>query len=106
MLDGTEFFECECGSDEHTLRFILHLDNHPNNKEGHVPMPELYTSVFLNHYDRWYKRLWRGIKYIFGYKCKYGHFDSFTMKPSDAERMIKMCETFSEACKNSKWDRE
>lgn len=109
MLDGTEFYECECDSDEHTLRFILDLDENPiKDKTGksYPRHPELYTSVFLNHYDQWYKRLWRGIKYIFGYKCKYGHFDSFTMKPGDAERMITMIEKFHAACDQSPLNRE
>ena len=92
MLDGTEYFECQCGSDEHTLKFILDLDE---NAEPRIP--ELYTSVFLNHYQTWYKRLWVGIKYIFGYKSKYGHWDCFTMKHEDADRLINMVTRFKDA---------
>ena len=75
-LDGTHYFECACGSDEHTLRFIL-------DKEE----KKIYTTIFLNHYDQWYKRLWRGIKYIFGYKCKYGHWDVWTLRYEDIDRL-------------------
>ena len=64
MLDGSHYVECCCGSDEHTLRFILDAE-----------AEEIYTSVFLNHWEPWYKRAWKAIKYVFGYKCKYGHFD-------------------------------
>lgn len=37
MLDGSYFFECKCGSDEHTLRFIL-------DREDNC----IYTTIFLN----------------------------------------------------------
>lgn len=78
MLDGTEYLECQCGSNEHTLRFVLSLD-----EEG----PEIYTSVFLGSYPWGWKRLWTAIKYLFGYKCKYGHWGCFSMKPEDAFRL-------------------
>jgi len=107
MLDGTEFFECSCGSDEHTLRFILDFDSlNDGTDSDYPPYPEIYTSVFLNHYDAWYRRLWRGIKYIFGYKSKHGHFDSFSMRPGDIPRFREMLDKFEEGVKNSPYNRE
>ena len=85
MLDGTEFFECDCGSEEHTLRFTLELDNVP---EGAV----LYTTIFLNNWQHWYQRVWIAIKYIFGYKCKYGHWDSWNLRKQDAKRLQSLLE--------------
>lgn len=81
MLDGTEYFECECGSDEHTLRFILSLDDDS----------EIYSKVFLNDYRSFWQRLVVSIKYLFGYKCKYGHWDCFIMKAEDAQRLSDLC---------------
>jgi len=85
MLDGTHFFECKCYSDEHTLKFIL-------DKEE----KEIYTSVYLQTYGAWYRRVWLGIKYIFGYKCKYGSFDVFLLQEEDAKRLIKLLEEIIE----------
>jgi len=79
MLDGTEFFECDCGGDEHTLRFTL--DKKDNS---------LYTTIFLNQYRPWYSRFWVAIKYIFGYKSKYGHWDVWILRYEDAERLQTM----------------
>jgi len=79
MLDGTEYFECACGGDEHTLRFII-------DKED----KRLYTSVFLNDYQSIWKRVWIAIKYIFGYKCQYGHWDYWIMRYEDIPRMREM----------------
>jgi hypothetical protein len=77
----SEFFVCECSSDEHTLRFIL--DDYC-----------IYTDVYLNDWQNCYTRLWVGIKYIFGYKCKYGHWDCFMMNPEDIPRFRKMLDDF------------
>lgn len=80
-------FECHCHSPEHLLRFYLEEEG---NREKY-----LYASVFLNE-DRFFKRLWQGLKYIFGYKCKYGHFDEFILNPEDADRFIDMLKKFKE----------
>ena len=84
----TEHFDCQCYSDEHTLRFML--------EEHDAGDPEIYTSVFLGDYPRWWERVWVAIKYIFGYKCKYGHFDCFIMRAEDVDRMMTLLEKFRE----------
>ncbi len=77
----SEFFECTCMSDEHTLRFTL--DD-----------TELYTSVFLHQYRSFFKRVWIAIKYTFGYKCKDGHWDCTILKPEDCDRLIIMLQEY------------
>ncbi len=79
MLDETEFFECKCYSDEHTLKFIY--DEERN---------EIYTSIFLNQYRNIFKRINVAIKYIFGYKCKYGHWDVWILINDDSKRLIEL----------------
>ena len=44
---------------------------------------DLIFTVHLNQYRNFFKRFWTGIKYIFGYKCKYGQWDCFELKHSD-----------------------
>lgn len=83
MLDGTEFFECECSSPEHTLTFTLSLDEDE---------PEIYTSVFLGSYPWGWKRFKTAVRYLFGYKCVYGHWDCFQLRPGDALRLQGMLE--------------
>lgn len=86
MEEQTEFFECICGMDEHTLRFKL---------ESYDPMDvELYTSVFLSQYHSFFGRLWLAIKYLFGYKCRYGHWDCSVIKLEDADRLIALLEKY------------
>ncbi|MGA1842993.1 MAG: hypothetical protein ACMUIS_00335 [bacterium] len=89
MLDGSHYFECKCGSDEHTLRFTLDK----NDKE-------IYTSVFLNQYRNVFKRIFVAIKYIFGYKCKYGHWDCWLMRDEDAQNLLKMLNEYLQLTSN------
>jgi len=77
----SEFFECQCHSDEHTLKFTW-------NEEDN----EIYTSVFLDDYRNFFQRVKVAAKYIFGYKCKYGHWDCFVLKPEDAGRLKELLE--------------
>lgn len=72
----TEFFECACFSDEHTLKFSYDPDEN-----------ELYTSVYLNQYRSVWKRIWVALRYVCGYRTKYGHWDCFILRPEDAARL-------------------
>jgi outer membrane protein OmpA-like peptidoglycan-associated protein len=45
-------------------------------------MSDVYIQVHLLPL-RWWERLWHGIKYIFGYRSRYGDFDEFLFKPED-----------------------
>lgn len=80
-MTKTEFFECTCTSDTHTLKFKL--DD-----------VDLYTSVFLNQYRSFLGRIWVAIKYMFGYKCRYGHWDCFILKPEDIDRLADLLQIY------------
>lgn len=69
------YIECSCHSSEHLLQFAKFEDE-----------PEVYVIVFLSNYN-FFERLWKGIKYIFGYKCRYGHFGE-TILNKEAQKQI------------------
>ena len=72
-----EIFICECHSTDHQMVILYSEDN------GY---PMVYSNVHLNKRPFW-ERLKYGIKYIFGYKCRYGSFDEFIFNTDDAERL-------------------
>ena len=74
----TEFFDCACFTDEHLI--IFHYD---------PEYGDLYASVHLCKMP-FFHRLWAAIKHVFGYKCKYGCFDSWQLNPEQADRMISL----------------
>lgn len=73
-------FECECDSDEHT--FTVRLDT----EDG-----VMYTSVYLNQYHGFFARCWLALKYVFGYRCKYGHWDSVLLSEKEATKLRDLC---------------
>lgn len=87
-----EYFECSCYSPEHTLSFVLDDDE---------TFPALYGCIFLGE-KPWYKRVVSAVKYVFGYKCKYGHFDEFIFDPSDCDRLIAMLKQLKSISKKKK----
>jgi len=84
-----EYFECCCHSSEHLMHF--HLD--------HDDPSCIYIHIHLSH-DVWYKRIVNAIKYVFGYTCRYGHFDEFLFRQQDCDRLIAMLEDYKK-CTNT-----
>lgn len=68
-------FICRCSSLEHQISFWYDDEDKQLYAE-----PHLVTGSFFT-------RLIKGIKYIFGYKCKYGNFDSMIFKDEDLKEL-------------------
>jgi hypothetical protein len=69
---------CECGSCEH--QFIL-------NYIAFKDHPMLSLETHLITWESFFKRLWVGLKYAFGYKSKYGHFDDVIINKDEAKKI-------------------
>ena len=76
--------ECACRSPEHTIKFFVIDDDNSNGIDAEISM-----NIFLSEFGV-FTRLYRGIKYIFGYKCKYGHFDEVLIDKATANEIIKI----------------
>ena len=85
----SDYFECQCMGDEHTLKFV-------SDKE------DIWISMFLNQYRNIFKRIWIAIKYVFGYNCKYGHWDNWVLRPEDLQRLKQLVCEFEERASSSK----
>lgn len=77
--DNEMLMVCKCSSLEHQV--IVRWDNDDN---------EVYMEVHLANYDSFWKRLWHGLKYAFGYKCRYGAFDEVILRKEDASNLQKV----------------
>jgi len=69
---------CACHSTEHQLILKPWVED---NGE-HI----VFVEVHLTKYSFW-KRLVHGIKYIFGYKCKYGAWDEVLFDKHHVEQL-------------------
>jgi hypothetical protein len=74
-----ELLLCQCGDPAHQL--IIFYDDD-------AQYPCVYVSVHLSPEPNFFKRLWRGIKYVFVRKRSiYGDFDEIVLKPEDAGKL-------------------
>jgi hypothetical protein len=80
------YFECICNGPEHFIKFSFF-----NEDDG-----ELFLTTFLKQDHKWYKRIWVALKYIFGYKCKHGHFNEIIINPKDRVVFYNLAKKFKE----------
>ena len=87
-----EYYECICDSDEHFLRMTYFVDEWNNMDED-----EIYFSVHMQASGGFWSRLKHAVKYVFGYDCKYGHFECTTIRRKDAERFRDLMNRYIES---------
>lgn len=78
---------CECSSREHQI--IIQQDTDDNLIYCHIHLVK----------DGFWRRLKAGLKYIFGYKCKYGQWEEFILKPEHANQLRELSELLSKHSK-------
>ena len=81
MKNNADIFICDCCSTEHQMVAYYDEDFEPNG--------EVFVHIHLNKRPFW-ERLVYGIKYIFGYECRFGAFDEFIFNPEDADKLQKI----------------
>lgn len=50
---------------------------------------EVYCNIHLVKRN-FFRRLWISIRYIFGYRSRYGNWDEFIFNPDDADKLQKI----------------
>ncbi len=82
------FVRCICGSLDHQL--VMSWD--PSEDEPQWQM--LYIEIYLVSYQSFFQRLWRAVRYVFGYKCRYGNWDEMLVSPAKAVEMRQLLDKF------------
>lgn len=83
-MDKKIYLACDCHSVEHITRFS-YFEKEPN---------EIYMETHITNYMRFWKRLWVAIKYVFGYRSRYGDFDCLIMSASSVVKLRNELNTF------------
>jgi hypothetical protein len=78
IKESAEIFVCDCNSREHQIVFQYDFDDN-----------YVYCHIHLSQYSFW-KRVKVAIKYILGYKCKYGNWEEFIWNVDDAPKLEEM----------------
>lgn len=71
---------CACRGPQHTVFF-----------DYDVTDGDLYLTFHLSDGGFWW-RLWRGLKYILGFKERFGHWDEVVVKPEDCNKIQTLLE--------------
>lgn len=73
---------CKCANVEHQLVFT----HFPEDRDER----QVYMSVHLIPESNIFRRIWSGIKYIFGHRSIYGHFDEFIFDQKDSYKLVEI----------------
>lgn len=82
-MDKVDIIICECFTPEHQIIFFY-------DEEGN----ELTARIHLKTYKNVFKRLYTAIRYVFGYKSRFGEWDNFIVNPNDAEKLIGILQQY------------
>ena len=74
----TKLILCECNSPEHQL-LLRKFEDEPET---------FYIEVHLTSNRGFFKRLWCGLKYAFGYKCRFGAWDGIVLSDKSAKEIV------------------
>lgn len=69
---------CDCGSNEHQYLFGYDAE-----------YGEFFLDTHLVTWHNVFHRIWIAIKYVFGYKSKYGNWDEIIVNQNDATELAR-----------------
>lgn len=81
MSDKEIFITCDCGYLEHLLHLSFFTDE--KNKRDQI----IYVQIFLHPNNGIFRRCWLAIKYIFGHKSNFGHFDEILLREPQVKKI-------------------
>jgi hypothetical protein len=75
-IEQRHIFICSCYSLDHLIAFYYDREDF-----------ELHIQTRINPEYGFFKRIWLAIKYIFGYRSRFGEYDDFIFNPDDMEKL-------------------
>ena len=70
---------CDCHSPEHQFIIIKATRDQ-----------DVWLEIHLSQQPGFFNRLWIGLKYAFGYRSRYGDFDSILVSPEDQAKIVEL----------------
>jgi len=85
------WIECACRLPDHTIRFV---------DEQEEDFPLIYLEIQLTRFG-FFRRLWKGIKYILGIRDRWGHWDEVLL---DREAVKEISYLFNDFLRRTEKD--
>jgi|688.fasta_scaffold1372233_2 hypothetical protein len=92
-MKETHHVICECHSPDHVLQF-----SHMEDMDGDEIC---WTQVQLHQHRSFWERLVVAVKYLFGYECRYGHWDCTSINVEQGKFLRDYLNRAIEAKENS-----
>ena len=80
------FFQCICKNISHQM----HYSDIPYCENGKIVYDEVFLEIHLSQSMPWYRRIISAITYVFGYRTKYGNWDTLALSNADLIRLRDM----------------
>ena len=84
-----DFYLCTCESPEHQFIVDGFID-----ELGDKKYKEVTITPYLFKYQSIFSRTIAAIKYVFGHRTKYGHWDSICLNEEQARRLVNSINKF------------
>jgi len=90
---------CSCTSSEHTVHwqyspaYKITGKNIPEEVDFQWPS-EVYFDVCVSWNQSFFKRCWNAIRYVFGRRSAYGHFDCFVLEKPAARKLVAFLQEY------------
>jgi len=99
-----QVFLADCGDPTHQAIFAIYDWGREYAKatggEQFSDQPEqnvsMTISVSLNHVQRWWRRVWIALKYVFGHTTFWGHYADVDLQYKDIDRMLELLLLYSQ----------
>ncbi len=85
-------------SSEHTVHWQYQpaqpVQSNINKTTGMEWPSEVYFDVCVSWNQSFFKRCWNAVRYIFGHRSNYGHFDCFTLEKPEARKLVAFLQDY------------
>lgn len=75
------FIVCACRDLEHMMRFQYFADDEDIERI-------IYFETHLRTWRNIFRRYWEAVKYLWGYKSRYGEFDEVLMDKEEVKKLV------------------
>ena len=85
--ENSLFVLCECASPEHQVILSSIFEDEPEYQM-------VFISFHLVTYRNIFRRVWRSVRYIFGYRSRYGDWDEIMINKKTAKEIRDYLDRF------------
>jgi len=90
------FSICSCHSAEHVVHWNYDPAQRIKSDQGNeYDWPsEVWFEICVSWNQSFFKRCWNAVRYVFGHRSVYGHFDCFVLEKPEARKLVAFLQDY------------